>query len=178
MIGYLIIGCEIAFWIVVTVGLCCRYIFHQKKLGNILLLLTPFIDLFLLLFTVVDLKNGSPASTVHGLAAVYIGVTIGFGHQLIKWMDQRFAYQFANGPKPEKKYGQEHAKKERTGWLRHLLSYVIGTSLLLIIITWINNPQQTDPFIRLIKIWSIILGIDFIISFSYTVWPKKKREGH
>ncbi|MDI5788286.1 hypothetical protein PO124_07245 [Bacillus licheniformis] len=50
---------------------------------------------------------------LHGIAAVYIGVSIAFGSRMIKWADERFAYRFAGGPKPDKgpQYGREHAKK-------------------------------------------------------------------
>ncbi|WP_166672442.1 MULTISPECIES: hypothetical protein [Cytobacillus] len=62
---------------------------------------------------------------------------------MIQWADERFAYKFGNGPKPEKlaKYGREHAGRERIGWYRHLLAWIIGLILLMAMILYIGNLQ-------------------------------------
>ena len=44
-IVWLIIFCEVAFWVVILLGLVTRYIFKLKKLGLFFLALTPVIDL-------------------------------------------------------------------------------------------------------------------------------------
>lgn len=175
LIGWLIIACEIGFWFFVLAGLAARYILKKKKLGTILLICTPIVDLILLIATVLDLKNGANATIVHGIAAIYIGVSIAFGHQMIKWADERFSYRFGNGNKPVKiKYGKAHARKERLGWIRHLLSWLIGGGILMGIILYIDDYSQTEQLMRTIQIWSIILVIDFIVSFSYTLFPRKQ----
>ncbi|WP_454191008.1 hypothetical protein [Paenibacillus sp. Marseille-Q7038] len=176
MIISFIIACEIGFWIFVMGGLYSRYVLHKKRLGNILLLCTPFIDLALLVATVISLQNGAPATVAHALAAVYIGVSIGLGHRMIRWMDQRFAYWFANGPKPQKRYGKEHAREEIRGFAGHLVSWMIGCSLLYGMTIWINNEVNSEPFRETIRIWSIILVIDLFISASYTLWPRLEKQ--
>src|SRR6476646_828728 len=95
-----IIACEIFFWVFVLVGLVCRYLLRSPKLGAVLLLCTTIIDLILLVTTSLHLKNGASADWVHGLAAIYIGVSIAFGHSMIGWADVRFAHRFAGGPAP------------------------------------------------------------------------------
>jgi hypothetical protein len=70
LIGWLIIFCEIGFWVFVLAGLLVRYILKKKKLGTLLLICTPFVDIILLIATVLDLKNGANATTVHGLSAI------------------------------------------------------------------------------------------------------------
>ncbi|WP_312886267.1 MULTISPECIES: hypothetical protein [Bacillaceae] len=96
---------------------------------------------------------------------------------LIQWGDERFAYKFENGPKPEKpaKHGREHARRERNGWYRHLLAWIIGLVLLMAMILFIGNPKQTESLKGLARIWTLALAIDFAISFSYTVWPRKMK---
>lgn len=175
MIAYFIIGCEIAFWIFVAAGLSVRYLLGMKRLGVGLLMATPVIDLLLLVATVMDLQRGATASTVHGIAAIYIGVSIAFGHQMIAWADRYFLFWFKGGenPRSRKAYGREHASQERHGWFRHLAAYIIGSSFLLIMIWWIGDPARTEAFVNIVRVWGIILVIDFIISFSYTFWPKK-----
>ncbi|AJS58765.1 membrane protein [Paenibacillus sp. IHBB 10380] len=173
----LIIGCEIAFWVFVLAGLACRYIFRLKKTGALLLYFTPIIDLILLIVTVVHLQEGAEASLAHGIAAVYIGVSIGFGHSMIRWTDVRFAHKFAGGPSPQKrvKFGKEHARDERHGWFRHFLSWAIGCVILYGMIFMVNVDSRTLVLFQMMRVWSVVLGIDFLISFSYTLWPRHKK---
>lgn len=175
MIGILILACEIGFWVFVLAGLIARYRLNKKKLSLILFFCTPLIDLFLLIFTFIDLNNGAAADFFHGLAAVYIGVSVAFGNQMIKWADQQFAYRFAGGEKPVKKekYGKERAKEERRGWYRHFLSWVIGGSLLAFLILYFQHVERTAALLRILSGWTVVLIIDFLISFSYTIFPKK-----
>ncbi|RUT27757.1 hypothetical protein EJP77_20290 [Paenibacillus zeisoli] len=177
MIGWLIIGCEIAFWVFVLAGLITRYLFKNKRLGGLLLLGTPIADLVLLVATAIDLKQGADATVYHGIAAVYLGSTIAFGHSMIKWADQQFAFRFAGGPKPKKrpKEGAPHARLERHGWYKHLLAWSIGSLILAIMIIWIGDRSRTAIFGLFIERWAMILGIDFLISFSYTLWPRKAK---
>ena len=54
----------------------------------------------LLVATVIDLGQGATADFTHRLAAASIGVSVAFGHSMIRWGDQRFAHRFAGGPEP------------------------------------------------------------------------------
>jgi hypothetical protein len=173
-----IIGCEIAFWVFIVVGLVFRYMLRMPKPGAALLLCTPLIDLALLVATVIHLNGGAEADFTHGLAAIYIGVSIAFGHSMIRWADERFAHRFAGGPPPRKKakHGTEHARSERQAWLKHLLAWAIGCACLLGMILMVGDADRTEALLQVVRIWSIILGIDFLISFSYTLWPRKSKE--
>lgn len=175
MIGIWIVGCEIAFWVLVLAGLSVRYLAGWKKGGAALLLMTPVVDLLLITLTIMDLRGGAEAEFMHGLAAVYIGVTIAFGHRMIHWADERFAYRFGGGAKPHKapKYGKAHARRERQGWFRHALAWVIGSILIFLMIVVVNDPDRTEALKRVPLLWACIVGIDFVISFSYTLWPRK-----
>ncbi|MGR6546788.1 hypothetical protein [Paenibacillus tundrae] len=175
MIGYFIIGCEIAFWLFVAAGLSVRYLLGMKRTGIALLMATPIVDVLLLVATVMDLQRGATASTIHGIAAIYIGVSIVYGHRMIAWADRYFLYWFKGGdnPRGQKVYGREHANREIQGWFRHLAAWCIGCLFLYIMVLWIGDAERTEAFTGLIRIWGMILGIDFIISFSYTLWPRK-----
>lgn len=177
MITAFIIGCEIGFWVFVLAGLLCRYIFRLKKLGKLFLFSTPLIDLALVIATVYDLRGGAEATFAHSLAAVYIGVSIAFGHRIIKWADERFAYRFAGGPAPagKPKYGKEHAIYERNGWLHHLLAWGIGSLILYGMIIMVGDEARTEALLQALRFWLLVLGIDFVISFSYTLWPRKEK---
>lgn len=177
MIAAFIVGCEIAFWLFVLAGLFARYILRRRQLGTVLLLCTPLVDVALLVATVVELRGGGIASFVHGLAAVYIGVSVAFGHAMIRWADARFAHRFAGGPAPVKppKGGPEHARRERTLWLRHLVAYGIGCSILWAIVLLVGDAARTESLRVTMQLWSLVVAIDFVWSFSYTFWPKKVR---
>lgn len=120
-----------------------RYLFKRKRLSVILLVCTPIVDVLLLIATVIDLKNGAIATTMHGVSAIYIGVSEAYGHKMIKWADVRFVHYFANGPKPDKskKYGKAFAKRERSGWYYHVVAWVVGVFLLGAIILYINKQS-------------------------------------
>ncbi|MGE8203846.1 hypothetical protein ACQKP0_04715 [Heyndrickxia sp. NPDC080065] len=177
MIGWLIIACEISFWVFVLLGLFFRYILKLKTLGGLFLLCTPLIDLVLVGATIIDLKNGAAANFFHGLSGIYIGVTVAYGHSMIRWADERFAYRFADGDEPVKKpkYGREHAKFERRNWVKHLLAWIIGCLFLWGMILLVGDTTKTNSLLNIIYKWTFVLGIDFLWSFSYTIWPRKDK---
>lgn len=177
LIGAFIVACEVAFWAFVLAGLVARYLLRRPKLGVALLLMTPVVDLVLVAATVIDLRAGAQADLFHGLAAIYVGVSVAFGSRMIGWADERFAHRFAGGPPPQRppKYGPEHARREREGGYRHLLAWSIG-SILLFGMSWlVGDPVTTDSLLGRAALWSFILAIDFVWSFSYTLWPRKSK---
>ncbi|UQZ36425.1 hypothetical protein C2I18_24565 [Paenibacillus sp. PK3_47] len=175
--AFFIIGCEIAFWVFVLAGLTSRYILRMKKLGAVLLYCTPLIDLVLIAASIIDLRNGATADFSHSLAAIYIGVSVAWGHRMIAWADARFAYRFAGGPRPpaRPKYGAERGRYEWTGWLLHLLAFSIGVGLLYGMIAITGDAARTGTLQDTIRVWSIIVGIDAVISISYIIWPKQAK---
>ncbi|MDK8181811.1 hypothetical protein [Paenibacillus sp. UMB4589-SE434] len=178
MIGWLILACEIGFWVFILLGLFVRYKLKQPTLGAVLLLCTPIIDVLLIVFTVIDLRNGAEANVFHSLAAVYVGATIAFGKSMVQWADNRFIHLFGDGfqrpAQPSRQTHPSRAKKERLGWYRHVLAWAIGIALLGSIIWIVDRPTATDTMLGTARSWTVILLIDFIWSFSYTLWPKEK----
>lgn len=173
-IGWLIIFCEIAFWVVIILGLVTRYIWGKEKLGLFFLALTPLVDLILLSAASVDLARGATATSIHGIAAIYIGTSIAYGKSMIAWADERFRYYITKtGSKPVKRYGKEYAKHQMKGWMKHVLAYLIGAGLLFVIIYFINDSARTEALSQILKIWTLALGIDLIISSSYFIWPRR-----
>ena len=84
MILGIILACEIGFWAVIVLGLFARYILKAKRICLFLIVLAPVIDLVLLITTAVHLRAGADAEWAHGLAAVYIGFSIGYGHRMVR----------------------------------------------------------------------------------------------
>lgn len=98
----LILACEVGFWVVLGAGLISRYVLHRRRLSTVLLLSVPLIDLLLVTVSIADVAGGSPPEAVHGLAAVYLGFTVAFGHSIVSWADVRAAHWFGDGPAPVK----------------------------------------------------------------------------
>lgn len=175
-IAWMIVACEIMFWIVIVLGLVTRYVFNRKKLGLFLIALTPVIDLILLIITSIDLYRGATATVAHGIAAVYIGISIGFGKSMIDWADKRFLfYVKKEGPKPVMLSGMDYALQYLKGFGKHILSFLIGSGLIVMMIYLIKDTTRTEALLDVIKLWAIVLGIDFIFTLSYFIWPKKKK---
>jgi hypothetical protein len=177
LVVWAIVACEVLFWVVILAGLTARYIFKRDRLCLIFLALTPLLDIILLIISGIDLAHGASATTAHALAAVYIAVSIAFGKSMIAWADERFRYYVSKqGPAPVKRYGMDHAKHYFKGWLRHVLAFLLAAGILYGLIAWIDDPGRTEAFSSMVKIWSVVVGIDLIITCTYFIWPKKAKD--
>ncbi len=63
----------------------------------VLLAGVPLVDVVMLVASVIDIRSGGEPSFKHSLAAIFIGVSVGFGHQTLKWADGWAAYRLAGG---------------------------------------------------------------------------------
>jgi hypothetical protein len=169
-----IVTCEVLFWVLVLAGLVTRYVLKRPRAGAVLLIGAPLVDLLLLTATVADLRTGGTAGTAHALAAVYIGVSVGFGHSMVRWADERFAHRYAGGPAPTRapRTGRAHAAHVRRGLLRHVVAYLVGVTLLGLAVVVIGDPARTEALTQVIRLWTLVLGVDAVFSLSYTVRPR------
>ncbi|WP_238653312.1 hypothetical protein [Paenibacillus piscarius] len=176
LVAWTIVTCEVLFWVVILAGFTARYIFKRPTLGLIFLAMTPVLDIILLIVSGVDLARGATATTAHALAAVYISVSLIFGKSMIAWADERFRYYVTKqGAKPAKRYGLDYAKHYLRGWVRHLLSFALGAAILYGLIIWIDDPARTEALSGILRIWSIVVGIDLVITVTYFIWPRQAK---
>jgi hypothetical protein len=175
-IAWMIVACEIAFWVVIILGLTIRYVFKKNKLSIFFFALTPLIDLLLLALTSYDLYSGASATIAHGIAAIYIGVSVAYGKSMIDWADSRFRYYILRkGEKPQRLKGVEFSRNERKNLIRHYAAFLIGGGMLGLIIFLIKDPARTESLFAVLKTWGFILAIDTAITASYFIWPKKDK---
>lgn len=176
-IAWMIVACEIGFWVVIALGLAVRYGLGKERLGLFILALTPLVDLVLLAVTSVDLYRGATATMAHALAAVYIGVSIAFGKGMIRWADDKFLYYVKKQPlaKKPKLYGMAYARSYAKGWFKHVFAYLIGAGLLLAMIFFVGDASRTGALERAMLQWAVVLGIDLLITVSFFVWPKRSK---
>lgn len=170
MLLAVIAACEIGFWVLLAAGMVTRYLLRQPKAGMILLLMVPLVDVVMLVASVIDIQRGSEPSAKHSLAAIFIGVSVGFGHQTLKWADGWAAYKFAGAPRPVKppKGGRARAERERAGWFRHLLAYVVGVGIMIAL--GLLSGKGYDAALAPAGGWTVVLVIDAIVSFSYSFY--------
>jgi hypothetical protein len=171
-----IAACEVGFWVLLAAGLATRYLLRLPKAGIVLLAGVPLVDVVMLVASVIDIQRGGEPSFKHSLAAIFIGVSIGFGHQTLKWADKWAAHYLAGAPRPVKppKGGPERARRERAGWFRHLLAYSVGSGIMLGL--GVLSGQGYDALLGPAWTWTIVLVIDAIVSFSYSFDGAEPRE--
>lgn len=167
MIVAFIVGCEIGFWVLLGAGLVVRYPLRRRRLSGALLLAVPALDVVLLVATTVDLARGGAADVAHGLAAVYLGFTVMFGHGMVRWADQRFAHRFAGGPPPVKppKSGWGRARYEWREWLKALGAAAIAAALLLGMVVLVGHRGDTTGLLS----WFPRLGVVLAVWLAFPV---------
>jgi hypothetical protein len=143
----LIVGCEVAFWLVLLLSLAARYLLHREALSRWLIRSLPVVDVMLLVFTAIDLRAGTIATTAHGLAAVYVGFTVAFGAVAVRWSDAHFAYRFASGAAPTKSptTGWKAVRFELRLWSRCIAAWAIAFALIEALIVYVGNDAITRP---------------------------------
>ncbi|WP_327317893.1 hypothetical protein [Streptomyces sp. NBC_01235] len=176
MVVGLIIACEVAFWVLLAAGLAFRYVFRMPRAGLALLLCEPLLEVVLFAVTAIDLRYGAEPDWRHGLAAVYIGFTVGLGHSTIKWADARVAHRFAGGPPPVRppKYGTARAVHEWKVAGRWILAALVAMALLQAAVGYVGD----DGDIGSLRAWQqrmlFVIGINVVIAGSYTLFPKRR----
>ncbi|MEU4465317.1 hypothetical protein AB0G20_16645 [Streptomyces sp. NPDC024017] len=179
MIVALIAACEIGFWVLLAAGLSVRYLLRMPRTGLALLLCEPLLEVVLLVATALDLKNGADPNWTHGLAALYIGYTVGHGHRTVKWLDGHAAHRLGGGPPPPKppRYGMARARHEGKVWLGTLTAAVVATVLLQLAIWYVDDPSRVTSLENWRWVAWRTAGIHGLIALSYAIWPRKAPAG-
>nr|WP_237530907.1 hypothetical protein [Streptomyces sp. SID3212] len=171
----MVIVCEVGFWVLLAAGLTLRYAAGKRRLGAAVLLLEPLLEVVLLAATAVDLRNGAEPDWKHGLAALYLGYTVAYGHYTVRWIDGHVAHRFAGAPPPPKppRYGTPRAVHEGKLWLRTLLGAAVAVGLLQLAIVYVGDRGGTGS----LRAWQFtalrVAGIHGVIALTYALRPKK-----
>lgn len=162
MLYAVIIGSEVMFWVFLLGGLAARYLLRRTRLSTVLLICAPLVDLVTLAAAVLDLRRGAEPGFAHVLAAIYIGVSVGFGHSMVAWADVRFAHRFAGGPVPAPKprAGSARIAHERRGITRHAIAWTVGGALLIGAAALVGTDAAWQTFGGAAGLWTVVLVID------------------
>jgi hypothetical protein len=150
-----IVAAEVAFWVILLGGLALRYLVRARRLSTIVLLGVPLVDVALLVLVAVDVASGAQPTQPHAFAALYLGITVAFGHSIIRRVDAWFRHRFAGGPKPEKppKGSTAEVRAIWAEWLRVVLAAAIGAACLLAMVA--------------IEGWRVPAGVDAAAEHPY-----------
>ncbi|MFE9704116.1 hypothetical protein [Streptomyces sp. NPDC005930] len=179
MVVVLIIACEVGFWVLLALGLGARYLLKWRRTSVFLLLCEPVLELVLFAVTAYDLKNGAEPGWEHGLAALYIGYTVAYGHYTIRWLDGHAAHRLAGGPPPVKppRHGMPRARHEGALWLRTVLGAAVACALLQGAVRYVGGDGDVSS-LRSFQ-WTAlrVTGIHGLIALTYLIWPKRAPAG-
>jgi hypothetical protein len=164
-VAVLIAVCEIGFWVALAAGLAVRYGLRRPRLGLALLLLSPLLDVVLLVVATADLLGGGEAGHEHGLAAGYLAGTVVWGHRILRWADQRVAHRFAGGPPPDRppRYGAARVRHEWAAWGRAVLFWAIACGLLGALVLAVGDPERTAALVGWMGRYSVVVAIWFVV---------------
>ncbi|GGN77265.1 hypothetical protein GCM10011579_059360 [Streptomyces albiflavescens] len=174
MIVGLIVACEVGFWVLLAAGLAVRYLVKWRRTSVALLLCEPLLEVVLFVVTAVDLKNGAKPGWEHGLAALYIGFTVAYGHYTIRWLDGHAAHRLAGGPPPVRppRHGMARARHEGRMWLRTVLAAAVACALLQAAIQYVGDGD-TDSLRSFQWVALRATAIHGLVALTYALWPKK-----
>nr|WP_203606479.1 hypothetical protein [Streptomyces sp. SID11385] len=156
-------------------GLALRYGARMPRTGLAVLLVEPVLELVLLVVTALDLRRGATPAWSHGLAALYIGFTVAYGHSTLQWLDGHARHRLAGGPRPPKppRHGRPRTVHEVRLWLRTLLAAALACGLLQLAILFLGDPDASAP----LRSWQLValraLGVHGLIAFSFVLWPPR-----
>jgi hypothetical protein len=171
----LIVVCEVGFWVLLAAGLAFRYPLRMPRTGLALLLCEPLLEVVLLVAAALDLRAGAEPDRTHGLAALYIGYTVGHGHRTVTWLDGHAAHRFGGAPRPAgaPRYAMARARHEGRVWLGTVVAAGVATVLLRIAIRYVDDPGRVGS----LENWQFVAwraaGIHGLVALTYLVWPKK-----
>jgi len=162
---FVIAGCEVAFWVFLLAGLFARYALRRRRLGGVLLVCVPLVDLVLVVVSLLDLRRGGEPGLSHGLAAVYLGVSIAFGPALVRRTDAWFAHRFEGRPRPPRPRGREAVRHEWRMWGRWAAATAISNGVALVMS--LAAVAEADTGV----LWDLPLRMALVAVVWLVGWP-------
>jgi hypothetical protein len=167
--------CEVGLWVLLGVGLGLRYLLRWRRVSTVVLAGIPLLDVVLVVAVAADLHRGTPAGMVHGLAAVYLGVSVAFGPALVRWADARFAHRFAGGPPPVRVPRRGPARRRHLWreWQRVVTAAAIASVTLLgLALLFADGTQPLYSWIG--RCW-VVVGIWLVGGPLWETWERGER---
>jgi hypothetical protein len=182
---------EVLFWAFLVGGLAVRYGLGRRRAGNVLIAGAAASTVALLAAAAADLAGGGEAHLAHVIAAVAVAYAVVYArHDLAiadRWVQRRLGraapeLEVARSPKAKRpdESGAGHSGEagrragsgpERDGWFRHLRMWAVGMVLLGGGVLIAGGIDDAERLAGAAGVWTVILAIDFAVSFSHTARP-------
>lgn len=177
---WVIVGCEVGFWVLVIGGLAVRYLLHRRRLSTVILTLVPAVDLALLIAVAVDLSHGSGVTNVHRIAGIYLGVTVAFGHSLVSWADGRFAYWFGAAKKPARKLqsGPVALRREMVQFGQWLIAAAVAAGMTLVLSVTVADDEQAPALRGIFPMLGVITVIWLVTGPVWALFGARNDGAH
>ena len=175
MLIALILAAEVAFWLILLSGLAARYVFGRPRLGLALLVATPLVDLALLGATSrpPPRRRGSPSARARGRLHRRLGRLgkadgrLG-GRPLRPPLRRRAVARAAPAHGASRTQPVSGASGCATWWRGAPVRRSSGSGVLAV-----GDLERTQALLNVAALWTLVLAIDFLISFSYALWPRQ-----
>ena len=169
-----ILVAEAAFWSFLLGGLALRYLVKARRVSSLVLAAVPLVDLVLIVLIASDAARGAEPTQAHALATMYLGITVAFGHPIIRRTDAWFRYRFAGGPKPIKppKGSTAEVRALWQEWFRLVVAVFIAATCLLGMIAlegWHLPESAADAADH--PYWAALLLMAFIVAVWFLAGP-------
>ena len=199
---FFLITAEIIFWVCAIAFLLLRYWFKFDRLSKFIITIFIINDLWIAFLAFSDYQRTGEFSMYQIIIVIFIVYAMTFGKSDFKKLDFFIKRQVAKFKgesletlqNPIQHYGLAYAIIEWKQFVGHLFVFVIlhviffmafGLSDSLTTIpkenwfgSWFNKETSTVPFNheginQFSRVWLLVLLIDFVITLSYTIFPKK-----
>ena len=199
---FFFIAAEVLFWLCALSFIVCRYLFKLDKLSVFIFAIFIVNDLWIALLAFLDYQRTGEIATFQIIIVIFIIYALTFGKSDFKKLDLRIKRWIAlkrgepmddiNIPKPLT--GIAYAIQEWKGFGQHFMLFVAAHFIFFFMYglaptlqetpiqqwfgLWFDKDLNTAPFQHetinsISKIWLLICLIDFAITLSYTIFPKK-----
>lgn len=177
---YVIIACEIGFWVILGIGFALRYIFKLKKTSAVVLGSVILVDIILITAAVIHVRSGATATLGNAMAPYYLGFSVMWGHRTVKWFDRYIQHKLTGAPHPRDFVPVEKNARRiyhLKGTLRDVCAFtiIIATSWACIYLGGGVNDATMAFYLgaqNAPRLGFIVLLFDF----SYVIWPGKPKK--
>lgn len=204
---FFLITAEVIFWICAIAFLLARYWFKIDKWSKFIFVIFIVNDLWISFLAFMDYRRTGEFSVFQIVILIFIVYALTFGKSDFMKLDLFIKRQVAKirgetipaSEMPVQRYGLDLALYEWKQFAGHLFMFVLvhlvfwfafGLSEQLMNLAmqeWVssllNNDNKEIPFNHegvnsISTVWRIILFVDFVITLSYTVFPKTPAENN
>lgn len=197
-----LIAAEAIFWICAIAFLIFRYWFKVNKISNLFIIIFIINDLWIAFLAYLDYQRTGKFSSYQIIIIVIIVYAMTLGKSDFKKLDYFVKRQvakikgesFDNSDKPKQYFGYAYALIEWKQFTIHLIIFLLvhigfyiafgfsdivsQISMSEVFTEWFNKDNTFLPFNNegvnnFSRVWLLILLIDFAITLSYTIFPKR-----